>query len=583
MKLHPRNLTARRAHRVPGNPVNTLMDTSVANCFPGLEFDVRSLDRRFFPGLLFDYIPAPWYPDPKAANNLQGARVVYVDYQLDPMLPEDSPEPWVQTLLGQLSGLQTQFQTGRWYLDWVEQCGKRIEMYQDTNGLPYDGTMVWRLVRCLEPEKPLSISLVRRNHAGERDGVPVILSGYRRRYVTAAGVFDDAYQPGEFTDSMCVPWTHDFRDCACHYWAANHPDAVFGQPAAEEPGGSARNPVRANTPLDWLRADRGPSGSRPLQPLLSENRPYQLDHYQINQLWEQLPFVVEGREIGATYSPPMEEIAQPYPSAEAMIRDLRKTMAPTELTLALEYLYALFSLKSPEEAKGSPWTSMAGDVLAARQIVMLVAAGEMTHLRWANQLLWGLSQHGLYPPGEVYEPVIRTLAVLPNHGHSSLRVLDPPTLQSFIDIEYPGGAIDTLYARCVATLRLPAYPRHLYELAIRIDSDGIEHYSRFREVKKSFAAYSGNGSSFPYLRTVRIGSPGETADALSTYWRILDLLALAYGYEAGGDCTQAADAIANARTWMNKLFQQGDELAVRGIGIPFFTPRPHPQAPSPTL
>ncbi len=574
MNPRPRNLTARAASPIAGNPVNTLLETSVANCFPGLEFDVRSLDRRFFPGILFDFIPAPWYPDPDTPNNQQGARVAYADYQLDPMLPEDSPEPWIQNLLGQLAGLQTQLQTGRWYLDWVEQCGKRIEMYQDTNGLPYDGTMVWRLVRGLELDKPLTISLVQRNHAGEREKVPVILTGYRRRYLSANGVFDDAYQPGEFTGSMCVPWTHDFRDCACHYWAANHPDAVFAQPTAEEPGGEARDPVQANIPVDWLRADCGPSGAGPMQPLISENRPYQLDHYQINQVWEQLPFVVEGREIGATYSPPMETIAAPYPSPEVMIRELQNVMAPVELTLALQYLYAMFSLKSPEEAKGSPWESMPGDLLAARQIVMLVAAGEMTHMRWANQLLWGLWRHGLYPKGETYQPVIRTTSELPKQRASALRPLDPETLESFVRIERPGGAIDTLYARCVATLQLPGYPRHLYELAVHIDSDGIEHYSRFREVQRAFAAYSGSGAPFPYLRTIREGTPGEAAEALETYWRILDDLAVAYTEEAAGNSRQAGATIARARTLMNKLFELGDELAKRGIGIPFFTPRP---------
>ena len=51
-KIFPRNLTARAAlaaRKVLGNPVTTMLESGVGNCFPGLEFDVRVLDNRFFP------------------------------------------------------------------------------------------------------------------------------------------------------------------------------------------------------------------------------------------------------------------------------------------------------------------------------------------------------------------------------------------------------------------------------------------------------------------------------------------------------------------------------------------------------
>ena len=55
-KVFPRNLTARAAYRVSGNPAVTRPEDAVANCFPGLELDVRNLDRRFFPGLVFEFV-----------------------------------------------------------------------------------------------------------------------------------------------------------------------------------------------------------------------------------------------------------------------------------------------------------------------------------------------------------------------------------------------------------------------------------------------------------------------------------------------------------------------------------------------
>jgi hypothetical protein len=62
VKLIPRNVAALRrvgatgaAPRVvTGNPVSTRLESGVGNCFPGLECDLRNLERRFFPFLEVD-------------------------------------------------------------------------------------------------------------------------------------------------------------------------------------------------------------------------------------------------------------------------------------------------------------------------------------------------------------------------------------------------------------------------------------------------------------------------------------------------------------------------------------------------
>lgn len=66
-KLFPRNLTARADYVVRGNPSGTRPESGVDNCFPGLEFDQRNLDRAFFPGLTVDF------------QRGSGSRVVTVD------------------------------------------------------------------------------------------------------------------------------------------------------------------------------------------------------------------------------------------------------------------------------------------------------------------------------------------------------------------------------------------------------------------------------------------------------------------------------------------------------------------------
>src|SRR5277367_491123 len=66
-KIFPRNLTARAEFSVAGSPIVTRPEDAVANCYPGLELDVRNLDRRFFPGLVFNFVE----PD--------GAKLAYAD------------------------------------------------------------------------------------------------------------------------------------------------------------------------------------------------------------------------------------------------------------------------------------------------------------------------------------------------------------------------------------------------------------------------------------------------------------------------------------------------------------------------
>ena len=117
-KIFPLNLTAKAAAIVTGNPVTTRLEGGVGNCFPGLEFDHRNLDRRFFPGLIFEF------------GDSTGAQLVRVDSgdpDLDPAtfegLPADAPPPAVQstlqTALGGATG--TTLGQGSWVLDSIKQ------------------------------------------------------------------------------------------------------------------------------------------------------------------------------------------------------------------------------------------------------------------------------------------------------------------------------------------------------------------------------------------------------------------------------------------------------------------------------
>jgi hypothetical protein len=64
VKLVARNVAAARRGRAPqrvadivivaGNPMSTRLESGIGNCFPGLECDLRNLERRFFPFLEVD-------------------------------------------------------------------------------------------------------------------------------------------------------------------------------------------------------------------------------------------------------------------------------------------------------------------------------------------------------------------------------------------------------------------------------------------------------------------------------------------------------------------------------------------------
>jgi hypothetical protein len=573
--IFPRNLTARAAtaaEKVIGNPVTSWMESGVGNCFPGLEFDVRILDCRFFPGLVFQYVTTPLYPAEKAILNQQGARVLYSDWLLDPMLPEISEEQWVQDLLSSYKGpLATTFMHGRWYLDWIEQEGRHISM-TDPQGNYYDGELVWRLVRCLKPDAQISIGVIRRDVT---DPKPTIsLTGYRRRYVNRDGIFDEAYRPGELTEAMCNPWHHDFRDCACHYWASNHPDVVIRDepPEMNVEGKGVKIPEVVSTRVNWLRA-RGPASTVSAFGTIAQNRRYEIDHYEINKIWEKLPFILEGREIDGDYSPPILVEGLPYSGAVELIDKLENELGPMELALAMQYLYALFSLRDPDrkpnELPSGIWPTLSDDLKVVRQFVLLVAIGEMTHLRWVNQLLWVLDHNGFFPKGRQYRPVVVWSTRLEFAKLDvELLPLTPKTVENFIKIERPNGLLDAAYRRCIATLRQDGYPKEALEIAMRIDADGTDHFQRFVNVRRILAAYNGSDESYPYLRTITKTSGTKTKKALELFGVVRKSINDAYAAEAARDYKRAEQHITDARQIMLKFRAEAENLAAKGVGVP---------------
>jgi hypothetical protein len=191
-KLQPRNRTARLvAARAAGNPVTTELESGVGNCFPGLEADLRNLDRRFFPYLAVDFGSDAQGNDVVAVAEvaLARAQAELAAGSLLTGLTTVAAAParsWQVTRIGgDFAGFGTQSLV-------VAQLGTSTDR-------PIDA---WTAVRLLRPGTTVTLTLQRQGAA------PVTLAATRASYLTDDGAFAAMFDPGELTQSLCSPWTH---------------------------------------------------------------------------------------------------------------------------------------------------------------------------------------------------------------------------------------------------------------------------------------------------------------------------------------------------------------------------------------
>src|SRR5712691_816742 len=366
-KIYTRNLTARAAHIVPGNPANSRPESGVDNCYPGLEFDQRNLDQRFFPGLVFYY------------HRAEGARLIAAeptpaqrDAGLEPEYLPTDPPLYLWGLLGR---------------HLVQVSEPSMVSFQGQSGME-----VWRRVHdllpgtvgiVLGPTPPLSGALTQALQdqltaaydamkaapapckvARNPDGT-LVLVDQRARYLDADGVIEPAaYSPGDITKTMCAPWMYDFRDCYCFYWSSNKPDIVD---VLYDDGGEHK---RVLTNVNFIRRVEDRGNKPPPQdvayymkavdgkPVLVDGKPVlrralELDYTNlVNGWWRNLPVVLDDRENpdGVSSPPPKHSGLADAMTPEDVLREL-SYLATVEHALAVEYLYAYYSLAIRSEER----------------------------------------------------------------------------------------------------------------------------------------------------------------------------------------------------------------------------------------
>jgi len=487
-KLFPANLTARADALVRGNPVTTRPDSGVENCFPGLEFDQRNLDKAFFPGLLFEFhhdagvILRDFDPKGLAGKFFTGkdlAAGVFLLFIRGNFASRDANTSPRLLRFAPPAGLES----WRFVRDLepgpvaVVLCGTAT--YQSLVASLVDGQLEVAVIeRWLEKRKN------RRESAGELQFV--LLFGERNSFLTEEGVIDpQSVGAGDLTRSLCSPWQYDFADCGCFYWASNKPDLVSSDAQQAQVLNFQRRDRseandRATRAEDWLLKHGGQW----------DGEPHILRHAEMMLRWQDLPFVVAGRETDR-FTPSAATLPPRTLSREQVIERL-KELAQVEHALAVEYLYAHYSLGIPRPEDGPQPDSR---VRAAGMDVFHIAVDEMRHLRAVNEILIALDEEAVLGRATVigrdYDRTGRAF----KHDFV-LAPLSAEHLKWFIEVErasqndHSQNTIDGMYTLILRSIAVSAAfttdeKQRLSQLIKVIIDEGMEHFRRFSRAQKA--------------------------------------------------------------------------------------------------
>ena len=558
-KLIPRNAAAFRRmstanpaiRQVSGNPVSTRLESGVGNCYPGLECDLRNLERRFFPFLEVDIADRAILV---VAVDLPGVRGLEQAGRLSP----EAVQAYDRIATDLSAGVQWSVATLTGTFGELGDLTLRIAgLSGPSMGPGRRPPDAWVAVRMLTEGSQVVLDL-------RRGAQRLRLAGARMRYLDDNGALAPMFAPGELTQSLCSPWTHDFRDCACYYWASNHPD--IARPPLPSP--TPQKP-EWNDEVPWERRSRT-LGALPSPATIDD--PDEINYYEINADWQKLNFVVERREIVGPYSAHEPAPAPPFATPAELEAHLRYA-AGVELAVIQEYLTAAYSLRAPS---GGP-AELRDDLRASFAELIRIAIGEMHHLRAVNDLLRSLA------PAGAFRPALQVATTIPGADGNPRPVQARPAtiavIDDFIDIERPSVSVDGLYASVLATL--PPDADEQRQAVRTVMTEGEDHFETFSFIRE----WLGRHPQPQVLRSPLTMPPPTDAAHLHLQQRYRVLLeGLHDGYSVG--VPAGAPSINAARTMMvegDSIDAAARAVADRGFLVTFeapadprFTPIPKP-------
>jgi len=268
-KIEPRNLSAQLSYRGRGNPPVAHPSSAISNCFPGLEFDFRTIWRRAFIGIVLsentNYVVEA---EDQKFKDLKGCRLLKIE---DRAVSVQTIGPILPGRIGALStgGNPDAVAFMEWSNNLALLFGKEgKEVSCEFTALPSKNEV-------LPGNTGVKTTIVKLKvrHIFEQVDVG---AGPEKLAVLA----EPLLQPGELSQGLCSPWQNDYRECACYYWAASRPDYV-NVVAADD--GTSRGD-------NWMQRER--TGT-----YLPDNRDGVLN-FSYDDLFEQwekvLKFVVRG-------------------------------------------------------------------------------------------------------------------------------------------------------------------------------------------------------------------------------------------------------------------------------------------------
>jgi len=576
-KLIARNVAAVRRFADPsnlismaaGNPVSTRLESGIGNCFPGLECDLRNLERRFFPFLEMDpidnFIFLASVDTDGVAHAEAAGQLSQADASIYTSLADDL-KAGRSVLASRLAG--TFGVLGPLSLNLGLPALGQAPAADGDLAIPSAGAGrkppdAWTAVRLLTEGTDVTLVFV-------NDGGPetLTLTAKRARYLDDNGALSAAFLPGELSQSLCSPWTHDFRDCGCFYWASNHPDIAQPVLPPGTPAGQAWN-----APVAWERRDRTIGATPPAKATQAPSEPVELRHYEINNRWQELHFVVARREITAPFSPTAVQGA-PFRDRTELLANLNYA-AGVELAVAQEYLAAAYSLKPDSDPSLRANPNLPGDVKAARAELMRIAIGEMRHTRAVNDVIRGLMDAGSF------EPALRVASQVPQNPGSfrpvMARAATRQAVIDFIQIEAQSAGVDGLYNNILATLQFPpadvkSFVTDEWTQAIRsVIAEGEDHFETFLNIQEWLSSHN----ETDYLRSLApprapAGNPEDTT-LQAAYASLLNNLYT--GYKKGRFL--GANEINTARASMvgsDGVVAKAEAVARQNFLVAFATP-----------
>lgn len=281
-RLTPKNLTAQLFHVAAGNPVSSRLETSVANCCPGLELDFRAAWRRMFEGItLREYDNLVVGDDTK--HGLLHHRLMAIEFEL--RAPGDDGRlarkiPTTNLMLGPASS---------------DPEGSIVLTSSDNpfGAAPLEWSNALAEVLAERQGQAVTCYFSRNKHVDHipdpRESTKWIAYEFRVRHFFDPGtamIAEALAEPGELTQGLCSPWQNDYRECSCYYWASARPDFVNVEPG---PDGLSRGD-------NWFQKDR--TGSYVPDDYTDRRLVFYDDLFRDWERW--LRFQVGGRDLPET-------------------------------------------------------------------------------------------------------------------------------------------------------------------------------------------------------------------------------------------------------------------------------------------